>query len=102
MAHRHSRKHNPASRKAMMQRRRRAMAATGAVSAFLTLGLGALTDAPKAHADGFDVVIDQVFNAITASFGDLAGVSAAVPALGGLGLSAAAVGSLAGVTPADA
>ena len=61
------------SRKARVQRRRRAIGITGAVSAFLTLGLGALTDAPEAHADGFDVVIDQIFNAITSSWGDLAG-----------------------------
>src|SRR5947209_18126830 len=102
MAHRHSTKHNPMSRKARVRRRRRAIGISGAVSAFLTLGLGALTDAPEAHADGFDVVIDQIFNAITASFGDLAGVSGAVPELGGLGLSAADAGSVAATTPADA
>jgi len=102
MAHRHSKKHNPVSRKAMVRRRRRAIGMTAGVSAFLTLGLGALTDAPTARADGFDVVIDQVFNAITASFGDLAGVSAAVPELGGLGLSAADVGSVAAAGPSDA
>ena len=66
MAHRHFKKHNPMSRKAMVQRRRRAIGMTGAVTAFMTLGFGALTEAPKAHADGFDVVIDQIFNAITA------------------------------------
>src|SRR5947209_9768852 len=102
MAHRHSKKHNPVSRKAMVRRRRRAIGMTAGVSAFLTLGLGALTDAPTARADGFDAVIDQVFNAITASFGDLAGVSGAVPELGSLGLSAADVGSMAGASPADA
>ena len=101
MAHRHSTKHNPMSRKARVQRRRRAVGITGAVSAFLTLGLGALTDAPEAHADGFDVVIDQIFNAITSSWGDLAGVSGAVPELGSLGLSAADVGSVAAAGPGD-
>ena len=101
MAHRHFKKHNPMSRKAMVQRRRRAIGMTGAVSAFMTLGFGALTQAPKAHADGFDVVIDQIFNAITASWGDLAGVSGAVPELGSLGLSAADVGSVAAASPAD-
>jgi Phosphoesterase family len=102
MAHRHSKKHNPMARKAMVQRRRRAMGMTGAVSAFLALGFGALTQAPRAHADGFDAVFDQVFNAITASLGDLAGVSGAVPELGGLGLSAADVASVAAASPADA
>jgi hypothetical protein len=101
MAHRHSTKHNPMSRKARVRRRRRAIGITGAVSAFLTLGLGALTDAPEAHADGFDVVIDQIFNAITSSWGDLAGVSGAVPELGSLGLNAADVGSVAAASPAD-
>ena len=101
MADRHSTKQNPMSRKAMVRRRRRAIGMTAAVSAFLTLGLGALTDAPEAHADAFDVVIDQVFNAISASLGDLAGVSGAVPELGSLALSAADVGSVAAAGPAD-
>jgi Phosphoesterase family len=100
MAHRHSKKHNPVSRKAMVQRRRRAIGVAAGVSAFLALGLGTLTDAPEAHADGFDAVFDQVFNAITASFGDLAGVSGAVPELGGLGVSAADA-SMAAASPAD-
>ncbi|MGB9250096.1 MAG: hypothetical protein WCC28_10070 [Mycobacterium sp.] len=43
MAHRHSKKRNPVSRKAMVQRRRRAIGMTAGVSAFLTFGLGALT-----------------------------------------------------------
>ncbi|UQX12535.1 hypothetical protein [Candidatus Mycobacterium methanotrophicum] len=75
---------------------------TGAVSAFVTFGLGPLAHAPKARADEFDVVIDQVLNAITASLGDLAGVSGAVPELGSLGAGAADVGSVAAASPADA
>jgi hypothetical protein len=79
MADRSGSKHHPRSRKAMIQRRRRAVGVTGAISAFLTLGLGQLANAPQARADGFDVVIDQVVNAITASLGDMAAGSAAVP-----------------------
>jgi hypothetical protein len=77
MANRRGTKHNPHSRKAMTHRRRRAVGLTGAISMFLTLGLGPLANAPKATADGFDVVIDQVLNAITASLGDMAAGSAA-------------------------
>src|SRR5438270_9792434 len=69
--------HNPHSRKAMTHRRRRAVGLTGAISAFLALGLVPLANAPKATADEFDVVIDQVFNAITPSLGDVAAGSAA-------------------------
>ncbi len=88
MADRRGSKHNPHSRKAMIHRRRRAVGLTGAISAFLTLGLGPLANAPKATADGFDVVIDQVVNAITGSLGDVAAGSAAVTELGSLGLGA--------------
>ncbi|WP_428340769.1 alkaline phosphatase family protein [Mycobacterium sp.] len=56
---------------------------------FATLGLGALASPPKAAADEFDVVIDQILNAITPSLGDLAASSAAVPELGSLSLGAA-------------
>ena len=82
MADRRGTKHNPHSRKAMTHRRQRAVGLTGAISMFLTLGLGQLANAPKATADEFDVVIDQVLNAITASLGDMAAGSAAVPELG--------------------
>ena len=51
---------------------------TGAIAMFLTLGLATLANPPKATADEFDVVIDQVLNAITPSLGDLAAGSAAV------------------------
>ena len=114
MADRRGSKHNPHSRKAMLHRRQRAVGLTGAISAFLTLGLGPLANAPKANADGFDVIIDQVVNAITGSLGDVAAVSAAVPELGSLGLGAAEstagvglgslsdLGSVAAANPADA
>src|SRR6201995_733083 len=100
MADRSGSKHRPHSRKAMIHRRQRAVGLTGAISAFLTLGLGPLANAPKAKADGFDVVIDQVVNAMTGSLGDLAAGSAAVPELG-LG-SLSDVGSGAAASPVDA
>jgi len=89
MADRPGSKHSPHSRKAMIHRRQRAGGLTCAISTFLTLGLGSLANAPKAKADGFDVVIDQVLNAITGSLGDVAAGSAAVPELGSLGSVAA-------------
>src|ERR1700733_11933513 len=92
MADRRGSKHNPHSRKAMTHRRRRAVGLTGGIGMFLALGLGPLANAPKATADEFDVVIDQVLNAITASLGDVAAGSAAVPELG----------SVAAARPADA
>jgi hypothetical protein len=100
MADRRGTKHNPHSRKAMTHRRRRAVGLTGAISMFLTLGLGSLANPPKATADEFDVVIDQVLNAITASLGDVAAGSAAVPELG-LG-SLSDVGSATAASPVDA
>src|ERR1700733_3854929 len=100
MADRRGTKQNPHSRKAMIHRRQRAVGLTGAISMFLTLGLGSLANAPKATADEFDVVIDQVFNAITASLGDMAAGSAAVPELG-LG-SLSDVGSATAASPVDA
>jgi Phosphoesterase family len=114
MADRRGSKHNPHSRKAMTHRRQRAVGLTGAISMFLTLGLGPLANAPKATADEFDVVIDQVLNAITASLGDVAAGSAAVPELGSLSLGATEstagvglgslsdVGSVAAASPGDA
>ncbi|MGA8544384.1 MAG: hypothetical protein WB785_03910, partial [Mycobacterium sp.] len=102
MADRRVRKQNLHSRKAMIRRRRRAVGFTGAISAFLTLGLGPLANLPKANADVFDAVIDQVLNAISGSLGDLAAVSGAVPELGTLGVGAADVGSVAAASPADA
>lgn len=48
---------------------------TGAVSAFVALGLGQLSSAPDAHADDFDMLIDQVLNSMT-SFLELDSVSA--------------------------
>ena len=63
-------KQNPHSRKAMIRRRQRAVGLTGAISAFLMFGLGPLANLPKANADEFDVVFDQVFNAISGALGD--------------------------------
>jgi hypothetical protein len=114
MADRRGSTHSPHSRKAMSNRRQRAVGLTGAISMFLTLGLAPLANAPKATADEFDVVIDQILSAITASLGDAAAGSAAVPELGTLGVSAAEsaagvglgslpdVGSAAAAGPADA
>jgi hypothetical protein len=78
--------HNLHSREAMIHRRRRVVGLTGAIGAFVTLGLGPLASAPKAQADEFDVVVDSVINAVTDVLGDVAAGSAAVPELGGLGL----------------
>jgi hypothetical protein len=114
MADRSGSKDRPRSRKATIRRRQRAVGLTGAISAFLTLGLGALANAPKATADGFDVVIDQVVNAITGSLGDVAAGSAAVAELGSLSLGATEstagvglgslsdLGSAAAASPVDA
>src|SRR5271154_6468762 len=101
MADRGGTKHNPHSRKTMTHRRQRAVGLTVALSAFLTLGLGPLANAPKAKADAFDVVIDQVVNAITASLGDVAAGSAAVPELGSLSLGATE-STVAAASPVDA
>ena len=84
----------------MTRRRQRAVGLTVAIGAFLMLGLGPLANAPKAKADGFDVVIDQVFNAIAGSLSDVAAGSAAVPELG-LG-SLSDVGSATAASPIDA
>ncbi|HUB57004.1 MAG TPA: alkaline phosphatase family protein [Mycobacterium sp.] len=100
MADRHVKKQNPHSRKAMIRRRQRAVGVTGAISAFLMFGLGPLANLPKANADVFDTVIDQVLNAISGSLGDVAAGSVAVPELGSLG-SGAADPALAAANPAD-
>lgn len=47
---------------------------TGAASAFVALGLGQLASAPDAHADDFDMLIDQVLNSMT-SFLEMGSVS---------------------------
>jgi hypothetical protein len=84
------------SRGATPHRYRRAVGLTGAVSAFLTAGLGLLASAPKASADEFDVIIDQVLNEIGA-LGDQATGSGAVPELDSLGVGD--VGSMAATSP---
>ncbi|PQM49964.1 phosphoesterase [Mycolicibacter virginiensis] len=48
-----------------MALRRLRMGMTGAASAFVALGLGQLASAPDAHADDFDMLIDQVLNVMT-------------------------------------
>ena len=88
MADRRGSKHNPHSRKAMTRRRQRAVGLTGAISMFLTLGLGPLANPPTVKADAFDAILDPIFNSITSSLGDVAAGSAAVPELGSLSLGA--------------
>ena len=80
MAHRRVRNQNRHSHKAMVRRRQRAVGLTGAISAFLTFGLGPLAHVPQAKADEFDVVIDQVLNAISGSLSDA--VAAFDPSVG--------------------
>jgi hypothetical protein len=100
MADRRGTKHNPHSRKAMTRRRQRAVVLTGAISMFLTLGLGSLANPPKAKADGLDAILDPIINSITSSLGDMAAGAAAVPELGSLSLGATE--SAAAASPADA
>jgi Phosphoesterase family len=100
MADRSGSKHHPHSRKAMIHRRQRAVGLTGAISAFLTLGLGPLANAPTVKADAFDAILDPIINSITSSLGDVAAGSAAVPELGSLSLGATE--SVAAASPVDA
>jgi Phosphoesterase family len=100
MADRRGSKQHPHSRKAMIQRRQRAVGLTGAISAFLTLGLGQLANAPTVKADAFDAILDPIINSITSSLGDAAVGSAAVPELS-LG-SLSDVGSATAASPVDA
>ncbi|MGB3332527.1 MAG: alkaline phosphatase family protein [Mycobacterium sp.] len=55
---------DPTTRKTMARHRRRAMGMTAGVGAFLAVGLG-LASTSEAHADEFDLIIDQVLNSIT-------------------------------------
>ena len=82
MEHRNVEKCNSASGQVMTEWRGRAIGTAGAISAFLTFGLGPLAQVPEAHADGFDAVIDQALDAITGSAGELSDVSATVPEAG--------------------
>lgn len=79
MTQRRSSKHNLHSRRTMAGRGSRAMTITSAIGASL-YGLAMFGQAPEAHADGLDAIVDQVANAISGSLGDLTGASAAVPA----------------------
>src|SRR6202012_62746 len=99
MADRSGSKHHPHSRKAMMQRRQRAVSLTGAISAILTLGLGPLANVLTVKADEFDAILDPIINAITGSLGEVAAGAAAVPELGSLGLGATE--SVAAASPVD-
>ncbi|MGB5795843.1 MAG: alkaline phosphatase family protein [Mycolicibacter algericus] len=94
------------SRKTNIHRRRRAAELTGAIGAFVTLGL--LAAAPEASADEFDVIIDEVLNAITGALGDQAAVSGALPDFDGVGAADSTglaslfdVGSVAVTNPVD-
>jgi hypothetical protein len=100
MADRSGSNHHPHSRKAMIHRRQRAVGLTGAISMFLTLGLGPLANAPTVKADAFDAILDPIINSITSSLGDVAAGSAAVPELGSLSLGATE--SVAAASPVDA
>lgn len=64
MTRRRLRVQDATARKGMARHRRRAMGMTGTVGAFVAVGLG-LASTPEAHADEFDVIIDQVLNSIT-------------------------------------
>ena len=90
MAHRDAGKRNPTSRKAMARRRQRAARLTTAFGAFLTFGLGPLANVPQAKADEFDVIIDQILNAISGSLDNaIAAFDPSLAAdLGALGLGA--------------
>ncbi len=65
MALRRLRVEGSAASKAMGRQRRRTVGMTGVASAFVTLGLGQLASAADAHADEFDVIVDQVLNSMT-------------------------------------
>ncbi len=64
MTFRRLRMQDPSTRRMMADHGRRAVGLTGAVGATLAAGLG-LACTPEAHADEFDVVIDQIFTSIT-------------------------------------
>lgn len=64
MTRRRLRMQDPTTRKTMARHRRRAMGMTAGVGAFLAVGLG-LASTSEAHADEFDLIIDQVLNSIT-------------------------------------
>src|SRR6201986_5301163 len=84
MADHRDTKRNRRSRSA--KARRRVVGLSSGVGAFLALGMTQLAAAPTVKADEFDAILEPIINAITASLGDLAAGSAAVPELGSLSL----------------
>jgi hypothetical protein len=80
--------------------RRRVVALSSGVGAFLALVMTPLATAPTVKADEFDAILEPIINAITGSLGDMAAGSAAVPELGSLGLGATE--SVAAASPGDA
>jgi hypothetical protein len=94
--------------------RHRVVGLSSGVGALLALGMTPLAAAPTAKADEFDAILEPIINSITASLGDVAAGSAAVPELGSLSLGATEstagvglgslpdVGSAAAASPVDA
>ncbi len=109
MADRRISKNARRPRRALIRRYPRAVGLTGGIGAFLALGL--LASAPEANADEFDVIADQILNAVIGAFGGQTGLSGAIPELGSLGVGAADatvglgslsdLGAAAAVSPAD-
>ncbi len=64
MAGRQSSKRNPQSRDAAKARRRRVVAMGGTAGAFLAFGLSPLAQAPAAQADGLDLIVEPIINAL--------------------------------------
>jgi hypothetical protein len=98
MADHRDTKRNRRSRSA--KARRRVVGLSSGVGTLLALGMTQLATAPTVKADEFDAILEPIINAITGSLGDVAAGWAAVPELGGLGLSATE--SVAAASPGDA
>ncbi|MGH3562543.1 MAG: hypothetical protein ACRDTN_12280, partial [Mycobacterium sp.] len=79
MAHRRFRNQSQRSRQDTLRRRQRGVSLTGAISAFLTFGLGPLTTAPPAKADefGIDDLIANLFGGAADGAGAAAGADPA-------------------------
>ena len=76
---RHTRsKRNRQSRSAEAHRRRRVLGFGSGAGVVLAFGLGPLAAAPPAHADGLDVILDPIINAIAESLGGVVDPSVAV------------------------
>jgi len=70
-------------RNGQARRRRRGVGPVAAAGAFLTTVITPLATAPEAYADGFDSIVDPIFNSIAGS------ITGLVDPLAGLGLPAA-------------